>query len=65
MLCMVIIYRSVLQEGLRLGSGVTLDARLNSFLLLKTLPLDDLIVSVYPRMFSLTDLFLDVSIFIC
>ncbi|XP_065059218.1 protein transport protein Sec24A-like [Rhopilema esculentum] len=46
-------------EGLRLGSGVTLDARLNSFLLLKTLPLDDLIISVYPRMFSLTDLFLD------
>lgn len=31
-------------------------------LLLKTLPLEDLIISVYPRLYSLTDLFIEVSI---
>ena len=49
------------QDGFRLGSGVSLDSRVYSMLLLKTLPLDDLIVSVYPRLYSLTDLFVEVS----
>jgi len=46
-------------EGLRLGSGVPLDSRVCAMLLLKTLPVDDLMAYIYPRMFSLTDLFID------
>ncbi len=49
------------QEGFRLGSGVPLDSRVNAMLLLKTLPLDDLMTSVYPKLYSLTDLLSDVS----
>eukprot|EP00112_Aurelia_sp_Birch-Aquarium-sp1_P005276 Seg1598.10 transcript_id=Seg1598.10/GoldUCD/mRNA.D3Y31 product="Protein transport protein Sec24B" protein_id=Seg1598.10/GoldUCD/D3Y31 len=46
-------------DGFRLGSGVSLDTRVFSMLLLKTLPLEDLIISVYPRLYSLTDLFIE------